>query len=147
MEIVIDANITVALFVHLPYSDQAETLFRRWRTQGIQLYAPALWPSEVVSTLRKVVAAGQMTEEDARQSVAGFVLLPVRVVLPEAKLLQASLDWAAKLGQIVAYDAQYVALAEQLQAEFWSADHKLYKALKKLALPSVHWVGEITTSQ
>lgn len=50
-----------------------------------------------------------MTEEDARQSVAGFALLPVQVVLPEAKLLQASLDWAGKMGQIVAYDAQYVA--------------------------------------
>ncbi len=72
-------------------------------------YTPALWPSEVISTLRKGVAAGQMTEEDARQSVAGFALLPVQVVLPEAKLLQASLDWAGRMGQIVAYDAQYVA--------------------------------------
>ena len=145
MEIVIDANITVALFVRLPYSDQAETLFRLWRKQGVQLYAPALWPSEVISTLRKVVAAGQMTEEDARQSVAGFALLPVQVVLPEANLLQASLDWAGKLGQIVAYDAQYVALAKHLDAEFWTADNNLFKALEKLKTPSVHWVGEITT--
>ena len=86
-----------------------------------------------------------MTEEDARQSVAGFALLPVQVVLPEVKLLQASLDWAGKLGQIVAYDAQYVALAKHLDAEFWTADNNLFKALEKLKTPFVHWVGEITT--
>ncbi len=58
MNIVVDANITVALFVNLPYSSQSEQLFRLWRKQDVHLHAPALWPGEVVSALRKMVSVG-----------------------------------------------------------------------------------------
>ena len=37
-----------------------------------------------------------------------------------------AMDWAERLNQTVAYDTQYLALAEQLGAEFWSADRRWF---------------------
>lgn len=57
--------------------------------------------------------------------------------------MQAFFDWSVRLGQHVAYDAQYLAHAEELDADFWSADHKLVNTLHHLNFLWAHWVGEI----
>lgn len=81
-------------------------MFLAWRRQKTSLFAPALWPAEVTSALRKAVAAQQMNAEDALLAISLLPELGVRVYLPDAELLQASLRWAERLGQMVAYDAQ-----------------------------------------
>ena len=144
MDIVVDANLTVALFVHLPYSSQSEQLFALWRSQDVQLYVPALWPAEVVSALRKMVSVRQISSNDARQALATLEPIPIRVVLPVSSLLNLSLIWAERLKQNVAYDAQYIALAESLSAEFWSADQKLIQTLQRLEIHWAHGVGEVS---
>ena len=143
MNIVVDANITVALFVNLPYSPQSERLFRLWRKQDVQLHAPALWPAEVVSGLNKMVSVGQMSSDDARLALASLERIPIQVVLPDPGLLDLSLVWAGRLNQAVAYDAQYVALVENLSAEFWTADQRLLNSLEHLNISWAHWVDEI----
>jgi predicted nucleic acid-binding protein len=143
MDIVVDANITIALFVKLPYSSHSEKLFHSWRTQDANLYAPALWPAEVVSALRKMVSVGQMTSDDARLALASLEHFPVQVVLPGSSLLDQSLVWADRLNQIVAYDAQYVALADNLSAQFWTADQRLLNTLQHLNVQWAHWVEDL----
>ena len=143
MSVVIDANITAALFIKLPYSLHSERLFRIWRNQGVEIFAPALWPAEVVSALVKMVSVGQISSDDARLALASLERFPIRVILPDSGLLDRAFLWASNLGQKVAYDAQYVALAENRGAELWTADQKLYKALGRLNLSWVHWVGEM----
>lgn len=143
MNIVVDANITVALFVNLPYSFQSEYLFRMWRKQNVQLNVPALWPAEVVSTLRKMVSVGQMSFDDVRSALANLERLPIQVVLPDPTLLDLSLIWAGKLNQTVAYDAQYVALAEMLSAELWTADQRLSHFLRNLKIAWAHGLEEV----
>jgi predicted nucleic acid-binding protein len=142
MDIVVDANITVALFVNLPYSSQSERLFRLWRMQGAQLHTPALWPAEVVSTLRKMVTVGQMSFDDARLALASLGQLPIQVIQPDSNLMDLSLVWADRLNQNVAYDAQYVALAVSLSAEFWTADQRLIRSLQHQNQLWAHWLGE-----
>ena len=143
MDIVVDANITVALFVNLPYSSQSERLFRLWRKQGAQLYAPALWPAEVASALRKMVSVGQMSSDDARLGLSALEQFPIQVILPDSGLLDLSLIWADRLNQTVAYDAQYVALAENLSAQFWTADRRLINSLQHLNVSWANWVGDV----
>jgi len=143
MDIVVDANITVALFVNLPYSSQSERLFRLWRKQDVQLRVPALWPAEVVSALRKMISVGQMSSDDARLALASLERFPIQVVLPDPALLDLSLVWAGRLNQPVAYDAQYVALAESFSAEFWTADQRLINSLQHLKIPWAHGLGEV----
>ena len=143
MDIVIDANITVALFVNLPYSTQCERLFRLWREQDYQLCAPALWPAEVVSALRKMVSVGQLASDDARLALAILEHIPMQVVVPDSGLMDLSLTWAGRLNQTVAYDAQYVALAENISAQFWSADQALIKSLRHLKIDWAHGIDEV----
>lgn len=144
MKIVLDANLTVSLFIRLPYSDQADALLRSWRQQAVEFFAPALWPAEIVSTMRKMAAVGQISGQDARQALASYARLPVQVVIPDAYLLELSLKWAEKIGQRVAYDAQYLALAEVYQANFWTADKRLFSTLAQFNLSWVYWIGEYT---
>jgi len=49
---------------------------------------------------------------------------------------------AEKLNRPTAYDAHYLALAELLQCDFWTADRRLYNAAA--TLPWVHSLDEIT---
>jgi predicted nucleic acid-binding protein len=59
----------------------------------------------------------------------------------EAALHQRALDLAERFSLPAAYDAHYLALAEQLGAEFWTADRKLVRAVQS-TLPWVRLVGE-----
>ena len=53
-----------------------------------------------------------------------------------------ALRWADRLGQSKAYDGQYAALAESLEAELWSADERLVHCLKAQGVSWAHWIGE-----
>ena len=44
------------------------------------------------------------------------------------------MEWTSRLNQTVAYDAAYLALAEFLNSEFWTADNKLFKVADKEGL-------------
>ena len=131
MKIVIDANITVSLFVPLPYSGAAENMIRLWRKQGAELYAPGLWQVEIVSVVRKMVSLGQMNADGARFAIANLDSLQVEIVHPDRDLLEQSYLWAERIGQ-------RVALAESIQADFWSADQRLISALQARQIPWAH---------
>ncbi|MBN1267340.1 MAG: type II toxin-antitoxin system VapC family toxin [Anaerolineales bacterium] len=140
MNIVVDASITLALFVKLPYSDAAENAFRSWRRQGDRLYAPGLWPVEIASALRKTVSVGQITSDYARLILAGLENRQVEIIHPDTRLLDLSYLWAERISQRVTYDSQYLALAQTLQAVFWSADHRLVSSLQAMDIPWAHCI-------
>ncbi len=83
-----------------------------------------------------------MSSDDARLALASLGRFPIQVNLPDSGLLDLSLVWAGKLNQTVAFDAQYIALAEHLSAEFWTADQKLINSLQHLKIQWAHWVEE-----
>jgi predicted nucleic acid-binding protein len=135
--IVIDANIALALLLKRPWSEAAEQAFVRWKREKVALFAPAVWPAELASAIRKSVFVQVINPDDALIAISRLPLLNVSVQPPDAQLLQASLRWADRLGQMVAYDAQYISLAEHLKASFWTADRKLYQRCQQLAVDFV----------
>ena len=58
----------------------------------------------------------------------GLDSLPVRSVPTDPDLRRSALSWAERLGQFAAYDSFYVALAERLGCEVWTADRRLANA-------------------
>ena len=52
-----------------------------------------------------------------------------------------ALELASLLRQGAVYDAHYLALAETLGCELWTADEKFCRAASPVAR-SVHWIGE-----
>ena len=140
--IVVDANLAVAVVLPLIYSEAATNQWQTWQAGRAELYAPVLWEYEVVSALRKAAATGLVSGQQAGGILRQLFSLGVICIPADAALHLAALDWSERLGQPVAYDGQYLALAESLAAGFWTADRRLFEALQGSDLPWLHWLGE-----
>ena len=114
--VVIDASVLVdALLVAGP---------ARVRLASDNLQAPELIDAELLSVLRRLVLADKLQDRHAMQALAtahrlGLRRYPSRSLWPRAWELRTNLS---------AYDALYVALAEQLDAPLLTADARLARA-------------------
>ena len=91
---------------------------------GDALYAPAHLDAEVVSALRGLAHRVPQLRKAVPEALRHLANLPVRR-MPLAPLLQRM--WALR-DNVTAYDAAYVALAEQLGAPLLTCDGKLAAA-------------------
>ena len=89
------------------------------------------------------MAGGVLPAARAEAALAALSELSIVRVSPDADSLLAALRWAARLGQRAAYDAQYLALAERLGAEFYTADRRLASLAEAAGLP---WVRSILST-
>lgn len=141
MTIVVDANILAALVIPTEYSSQASNKLEGWLVGEADLVSPALWSYEAVSAIRKYVASGLLSGEEAQNAVSNLLDLEIREVGATADLHRRSLVWADRLKSLVAYDSAYLALAESLDVPLWTADSKLVRKVKALG---ISWVHDIT---
>jgi len=118
--IVVDASVVVTALADAGHD--GETARRRLVDE--QLLAPHLIDLEVVSALRRLVAAGSLDETRAQQAVNDLKLMRIRRV-PHGPLLD--LCWASR-ANLSTYDAAYVALAEQSGVTLLTADARLVEA-------------------
>jgi predicted nucleic acid-binding protein len=142
MSQIVDANLTVALVLPTPYSAQAQALWERWHAEAVDVFAPDLWVYEITSALRKAVSITGMPSQEAEAHLETLMRLGVQLVPPTPELSQLALQWAERLGQTVAYDGHYLALAETLGGDFWTADRRLADSAGDAVL-WVHWIGEV----
>ncbi len=95
----------------------------------------------MTSALRKACAAGIMPAHGGgRGALNDCWRLRIERVAPDMDLHRRALRWAARLGQRAAYDAQYLALAERLGAEFYTADRRLANLAGAAGLPWVRFL-------
>jgi predicted nucleic acid-binding protein len=141
MSIVVDANLVAALVLPLPYAEQATEEMMAWKKGGVELCSPVLLEYELASILRKAVAANLMSTDDALQAMERMLVLNIRCITPTIQLHSRALGWAERLGQSKAYDAHYVALAEALGAEMWTADGRLARNARQVGVDWVRLVG------
>ncbi len=132
--IVIDANVTLGLFLRLPYSETVDRWMQTWQAEEAHLVVPALWEYECLTGLRRAVTLKIISSEDSKRMAAELLALNFQRVAPTLELHQSALAWAERLGHSKVYDAHYVALADSLEAEFWTVDQRLINALKSLGV-------------
>jgi predicted nucleic acid-binding protein len=138
--ICVDASIVVPLVVGLRTTARVENLWREWDRYGWPRVAPALLHYELCNVLYRYVLHGDLQLEEAMQAFE--IVLDLRIALYEdAKLHRQALTLANRFSLPAAYDAHYVALAERLGAELWTADRRLAQAVSG-DLPWVHYVGD-----
>ena len=142
MKIVVDANIVVALIIPLPYSAHAAHRMMTWQRMEAELFAPTLLEYEMVTALRKAISAEMITADEVSDAVESLLALTIQTMVPTKHLHSSALRWSERLKQKAAYDAQYLALAEQLGAELWTADHRLANGAQQAGVTWVHWVDE-----
>ncbi len=136
--IVIDANVTLGLFLRLPFSETVDRWMKTWQAEEAHLVVPILWEYECLSGLRRAVTLKFVSPEDSERMAAELLALEFQRVVPTLELHRSVLAWAERLGHSKVYDAHYVALAESLAAEFWTVDQKLVNSLNSLG---VVWVN------
>ena len=143
--VVVDASVTFKWLVEEENSDKATALTRLWDNQGAQLAAPRLMPFEACNALHRRVVRRELAVEVA----AGLMqdLMTLGISLHEAPdIHRRALEQASRLGQGAIYDAQYLALADSLRCEFWTADQRFYRTASS-SVGNLRWIGEFSAPE
>ena len=134
----VDANLVIRLVVD-PDDELVRSTWERWDGENRRIAAPTLLFYEVSNALYRYQRAGMMSGEAVRLALRAALSLPLQLY-GESALHTRALDLAERLSLPAAYDAHYLALADWLGAEFWTADERLACAVQHV-LPWVRAVG------
>jgi predicted nucleic acid-binding protein len=132
-----DANVVVRLVTRSD-GGVATDLWRQWREDQRAVIAPQLLRHEVTNALHRLRIAGGLSATAVGALVHAAFALPISYAFDETLHLSA-LRLAARFNRPATYDAHYLALAERENAEFWTADRRLFSAVRH-ELPWVHLV-------
>lgn len=100
---------------------------------GEALHAPRLLRYEVANALTRKVVAGEIDIDDAARGWRQIVAMPI--MLHDLDDGPGVIEIALKLRRESAYDAAYVALAQDLDAELLTLDGPLARNAAGVALP------------
>jgi predicted nucleic acid-binding protein len=137
---IVDASVGVKPYLPEDLDEVARELFNRGRTGRASLYVPDLFYIECANIFWKHVRRQTIPAAHARRSLRNLndvILFPVS----STDLLLNALDLALDFG-ITAYDASYVALAEDLNLPLITADRKLIGKLDGSGV-EVRWLGDL----
>ena len=138
---VVDANIAVNTVLSM--SNSLNLFWKRADQEQITPCAPRLWMSETTSAVRFLLSEKYITSDEAEAALRTIHGLRVEIINEDEELCLRALELAGKIGQKRACDSVYLALAEKLVADFWTADEKLAnRCHKDLKLSWVNFVGK-----
>ncbi len=122
MTVVADASVLSEYLLGTGVGTRAAASFRR----DPSLHVPHLAIVEVTSVLRGLVRAGHVQAARAEAALADLAVLPAMRWPADSLLPQI---WSLR-DNLSAYDATYVALAEELDATLITADARLARAVQ-----------------
>jgi predicted nucleic acid-binding protein len=141
--ICVDANIIIRYLLN-PDDTPIQNLWKTWIAKETQLVAPALLFFEVTNGLYKYQKNKAVSPEIIRKTLELSLDLPINLV-NETNLHLRAQEIATQYDLPAAYDAHYLALAEWLDIDLWTADMRLINTLKPFKLKwvkgfvSVEW--------
>lgn len=139
--LVLDASVAIKAILPNPLQGHCRSLVSTFaETQPV---APALWAYETTSALTKAVHFGQINVGEAHMLLEQIALLGVELFAASLELNQAAFNWTRQLKHTAAYDGYYLALAQNLDCPFWTANSRLFNALKDQQHKWLHWIEEI----
>ncbi len=127
----IDASLVIKLIVPGPNQAVYEQLFTDWAEADYQLYAPTLWAYEVTSALSKLVRFGELSVASAQRGLAMAHSMDIQLHPPTQALAERAFAWTVQLKRAASYDSFYLALAESLGCDLWTADRRLFNAVNQ----------------
>ncbi len=137
--LVVDASVALKWVVTEPGTEEAGALLTDMADHATILVAPEHVLGEVGNGLRKRVAQGVLVAADAVDALDAMAALGVELVGGQERwlrALRAALDWG-----VTTYDALYVLLALDLDAQLVTADGRLVDAARRGSLPVRPLIG------
>lgn len=142
--VVVDASFALKLVLPEEYSERVRQVWKSWIKKGTDISAPYLFAYEVVSVLRHKVYRGELSPEEGEVAFLAINAQGIRLLHVEG-LEQVAWDLAREFNRPAAYDTSYLALAQVLDCEFWTADVKLKNAVSG-NFHHLRWVGDLPLS-
>lgn len=138
----VDASAAVKWVLEEIHSSAARALLRDALARGRSILAPAILYPETTNALYRRERRDALSAIDARVALERFFSFPIQVV-SHPDVYYRALQLARRYALPAAYDAQYLALAAMTDAEFWTADQRLFNTLPR----SLRWVRWIATAE
>jgi predicted nucleic acid-binding protein len=140
--VVVDASLALKWVLDEPDSIAAVQLLNSWTNQATKVIAPALLTYEIANTLHRQVIKGKITYDEAKQGLediyaTGILLTFLRYEDISVRALKFAQDFQLP----ATYDAHYLALAQYENCGYWTADTRLWNAVKG-KLNWVRWFGD-----
>jgi predicted nucleic acid-binding protein len=143
--ICLDASVAIKLILDEDGSNQAKALYRSMLLIRTPIVAPPLMPIEVTNIMRQQMRGPRgLSQAEATNLLEEFLALSFTIYNPLELHLQA-LILADAHALPATYDAHYLALAELMSCDFWTADQRLVQQVRS-DLPFVRWLGEYVPS-
>jgi predicted nucleic acid-binding protein len=141
IQVVVDSGITLKLVLKEDDSHKATALWMQWAESGVTPIAPTIWRYETTSVLRNKTHRGIVSVDDEERMLTTLLGLTIQFFYPQ-HLHKRAWALARRFNRPAAYDAHYLALAEFEGCPFWTADERLFNAVRR-ELDWVHWLGEL----
>lgn len=136
--ICIDASIILRV-VLLPDNPAIQNLWQSWVSKEIRLVAPTLLFYEVTNALYQQQKNKAVSPETIWETLELSLEMPITLI-NETNLHVKAREIAMRYNLSATYDAHYLALAEWMNVNFYTADIKLVNSLKPFKLK---WVKGI----
>ena len=120
MSAVIDANALVAFVTNEEAAEAVGRMLRVWSADDTQLHSPILARYEIINAFVKKAAKGTLSDDALDEAWTVIDELPISYHAINNAPSVARI--ALTLERRSAYDAAYLALAQELDAELWTLD-------------------------
>jgi predicted nucleic acid-binding protein len=140
--VVVDASIALKWVLRESDSNTAFALLTEWNDREAMLLVPALLAYEIANGLYRKARSGEITLNRAKEALAEVLLAGLQFDFSsDLALSTRAIELADQYKLPAAYDAHYLALAEREGCEFWTADWKLWNAIRGKT-DWVRWIGD-----
>jgi len=126
--ICVDASLLVRLTTQ-PDGDNLGQQIEASYQAGNQLAAPTLLYYEVTNALYQYLKHQHLTPEAVEAAQEAALAIPISL-FGDPHLHRRAIQLASELSLSATYDAHYLALAQVLNAELWTADKRLAHAVQ-----------------
>ncbi|MCR4318459.1 MAG: type II toxin-antitoxin system VapC family toxin [Planctomycetes bacterium] len=138
-QMVVDSSVVLKWF--LPgevYEAQSLSIFEDFVQRKVEIHVPTIFHYEVLNVIVVSIRRERLNHSKADTALQNFLNLK----FPTHDALDLAWDvlQACKEYPISGYDASYLSLSTSLNADFFTADKRLFNNVKKLQF--VKWIGD-----
>lgn len=134
--VIVDVSMLLPLVIEgMPYQEKARAKIQEWLIEDKQICVPPSWTSAVTAFLVDYYQ-GQNVNIPTLAVHNMATQAKLRLTSQSRELAYATVTWAVKLREEeipnAELKAEYLALAEKLDAEIWTADEEFYNEIKDI---------------